>query len=71
MKAEREHDICLFCQAWRSALLNELLVSGSEEGGQSGKGIGPGYQKRISMTKARSARIRSSTHWEDYNTDMR
>jgi hypothetical protein len=54
-------------QAWRSALLNELLVSTSAEG----KGLGPGYQKRISLTKAKSARARSSTHWEDYSTDMR
>lgn len=54
-------------QAWRSALLNELLVSTSPEG----KGIGAGYQKRVSLTKGKSTRVRSSTHWEDYSTDMR
>jgi hypothetical protein len=54
-------------QAWRSALLNELLVSSSPEG----RGIGPGYQKRVSLTKARSARVRSSAHWEEYSGDMR
>jgi hypothetical protein len=54
-------------QAWRSALLNELLVSSSAEG----QGLGPGYQKRVSLTKAKSARMRSSTHWEEYSKDMR
>lgn len=56
---------CLELQAWRSALLNELLVS------SEGKGIGAGYQKRISLTKAASARTRSSTNWDSYSQDMR
>ena len=52
-------------QAWRSALLNELLLS------KDGQGLGPGYQKRVSLTKAKSARMRSVSQWEDYSTDMR